>query len=264
MSHAFGRSAQRSLVVDAADLHLPTAATGDKPRNDKLSLITMLVDRSGSMASMGPEVAGGVNAYLDEQRKTDEEDGRATHVILSIFDDKYEVVRSAPLKEQPAVTDAEVCPRGMTALYDAVGHAIRDSVQQLETMAEVPGSVVVFILTDGDENSSKDWHNGTVKAQIKALEAVPHEWEFYFAAANQDALESGARIGITNESCLTFDASPAGMRVSMASASQSVTRMKRTPLSGTASRKSERHGSKSFTMEERTSSMRGSMDWSAF
>ena len=33
----------------------------------------MVIDRSGSMATMGPEVAGGINAYLDKQRTDDKE-----------------------------------------------------------------------------------------------------------------------------------------------------------------------------------------------
>lgn len=252
--------AQRSLiVVDPKDLHCPK--TAGKPTNEALAFVTMVIDRSGSMQAMGTEVAGGVNAYLDEQRKTDAATGISTHVLLTIFDNKYEVVRSAPLSEHPTVTDEDVKPRGMTAMFDAIGSAIGDTVRKLDEMKERPSSVTVFILTDGEENASHRWHSGMVKAQIKALEAQPHEWEFYFAAANQDAITSGAsNLGLNKSECLSFGASPAGFRTSMENASKSLSRMKRTPHTIGHSRKSERFGSREFSSKERASSMTGNFD----
>jgi len=250
---------QRALVVDPKELHSPK--TKNKPINEQLAFVTMVIDRSGSMASMGSEVAGGVNAFLDEQRKTDAEAGIITHVLLTIFDNKYEVVRSAPLGEHPAVTDDDVKPRGMTAMYDAIGSAIGDTVTELDRMKERPASVTVFILTDGEENASHRWHSGMVKAQIKALEAQPHEWEFYFAAANQDAITAGSsNLGLNRSECLSFDASPVGFRTSMESASKSLSRMKRTPHTIGHSRKNERSSTREFTTNERVNSMSGSFD----
>jgi len=66
-------------------------------------LVAMCNDRSGSMANMGTEVVGGCNAYLDEQRKTDASSGLRTHLIVTTFDNTYEVVRNAPLAEQPDI-----------------------------------------------------------------------------------------------------------------------------------------------------------------
>jgi len=174
----------------------------------------MVVDRSGSMRSMGAEVEGGCNAYLDQQRKADADDTAAspeapatTEVLFSVFDNVVDTVYTGSLGAMPPVTHDQVEPRGGTALYDAIGDTLVRTAAILSASVEkeqkVP-SVTVFILTDGQENGSHKWTKAHVEAEIKRLGAPEFGWDFYFAAANQDAMVVGSTMGFAREQCMTW------------------------------------------------------------
>jgi uncharacterized protein YegL len=169
----------------------------------------MLVDRSGSMASMGTEVADGCNAFLDGQREGDAKTGVPTHVIFSTFDDKYETVHNTPLTDLHAITQDEIAPRGLTALYDAIGRCVDEAIAANDARTLPFEKVVVFILTDGVENSSKQHQKNDITLRIKRLENE-FKWEFYFAAANQDAMTTGTALGCKASQCLTFNSNQSG------------------------------------------------------
>lgn len=139
--------------------------------------LSMIIDRSGSMASLGDSVLSGIQTYLHELAAVDERDGSSTSVLFSTFDDKYQVKHAClPIKEaQTAITAQDIEPRGMTALHDAIGYGLRDTRAAIKAMGpRKPGKVVVFILTDGQENSSKKWNSASVRKQIAKLEAAPY------------------------------------------------------------------------------------------
>lgn len=186
----------------------------------------MLVDRSGSMDSMGSEVSAGCNEYLDTQREMDQKNGTTTHVLFATFDNEYELRRNNSLSEQPKITDEDVKPRGMTALFDSISSIVSDTIKTIDEMKEKPDTVGVFILTDGHENASKNWTKANVTAQIKMLESEPYKWQFYFAAANQDALSTGSSYGMSVDRCMTFDNSKTNLRAAFRSSSQAYYRQK--------------------------------------
>merc|ERR1712166_408573 len=90
-----------------------------------------------------------------------------------------------------------------------------------------PGQVGVFILTDGAENSSQTWSKTAIAKQIKLLEAAPYNWQFYFAAANQDAMATGSSIGMSTDRCMTYGNSPENMKSAFKSSGQAFARQKR-------------------------------------
>lgn len=191
----------------------------DKPMDPKHTVVAMVVDRSGSMASMGAEVEGGCNAYLDEQRSADVSDpGARTTVLLTTFDSTVDtVIDWTSLTDIAPITHEQVAPRGMTALYDGIGSALQSTASFVNKLPTRP-SVVVFILTDGQENSSRTWSKSAVTAQITKLQAEPTEWEFYFAAANQDALAEGSRLGMDSAKCMQWSPEGAKMKEAFRSA----------------------------------------------
>ncbi|KNC82840.1 hypothetical protein SARC_04887 [Sphaeroforma arctica JP610] len=217
----------------------------DREINPKLSLIAMVIDRSGSMSSMGCEVEGGCNAYLTEQRATDKADGIETSVIFTTFDSAIEVIHDGvSLPCVPKVTREQVEPRGCTALYDGIGDTLLSTAEHLRNQKTMPGKVVIFILTDGHENSSRTWDADSITAEIKRLSVAPFNFDFYFAAANQDALDKGASMGIPTAQCLDYDATPNGMKQAMATASAAYTRGKRGQSKGFSSQERTQASSK--------------------
>ena len=168
--------------------------------NTELTLIAVLVDRSGSMAQCRDDMEGGLNTFVGSQAG---EPGDA-EITLAQFDTKYELVWPLrPINDAPKYT---LVPRGCTALLDAMGRFITEVGEELAKRDEGdrPGKVIVCIVTDGYENSSVDWTRGRVKELVEQ-QARQWGWEFVFLGADMDAVQEGATVGIPHKSSLTFD-----------------------------------------------------------
>ena len=144
--------------------------------------ITLIVDRSGSMMNTLADAAGGIQAFLDEQKALTDVDIKVT---LCQFDHEFQVVyRDQNLIEVPPY---KLEPRGMTALLDAIGRGV------LSTTAYADKTLVV-IVTDGQENSSQEFDMATVQSLIKNRQEVG--WEFVFLAADLDSIELGRQLNL--------------------------------------------------------------------
>lgn len=166
-----------------------------------LTWIVFLLDRSGSMQSMKSDVEGGFAAFIEEQKKVD----GACAVTLAQFDDSYEVVYTdKPLNE---VQELDLRPRGMTALLDSMGRVITDTKSRIKALPKDsrPGSVIMAIMTDGLENSSREWTRDAIKSLVKKHTAK-HDWQFLYMGANQDAIEEGSKIGVSAANSMTYTA----------------------------------------------------------
>jgi hypothetical protein len=88
-------------------------------------------------------------------------------------------------------------PRGNTALLDAVGRAIVETGERLRALPENerPGLVVFVIVTDGQENSSREYTKARVKEMIEHQQNV-YKWQFTYLGANQDAFAEAGGMGI--------------------------------------------------------------------
>jgi hypothetical protein len=156
-----------------------------------LTDITLVVDRSGSMQEIQSDAEGGVNAFIEKQA---DEPGEALLTLVQ-FDTEYEFVHSGiPVQQVPKY---ELQPRGATALLDAVGRAINETGQRLAKMKEQdrPGLVIFVIMTDGLENSSREFTKSKVKEMIKEQQ-TKYNWHFTFLGADQDAFAEAGGLGI--------------------------------------------------------------------
>jgi uncharacterized protein YegL len=180
--------------------------------NTDLTLIAVLVDRSGSMAQCRDDMEGGLNTFVESQAK---EPGDA-EITLAQFDTKFELLWPlSPIKDAQKYT---LVPRGCTALLDATGRFITEVGEELATRDEAdrPGKVIVCIVTDGMENSSVDWTRDRVKALVQQQRSQ-WQWEFVFLGADMNAVQEGASLGVPQKSSLTFDKANARLTYAMAS-----------------------------------------------
>ncbi len=168
-------------------------------RND-LTDITFIVDRSGSMAHRREDAEGGINAFIEEQK---EAEGDALFTLVQ-FDDRYEFVHKGIKIE--AVPHYTLYPRGWTALLDAVGRAIAETGERLDKMHESdrPGNVVVVVVTDGQENSSKEFNQGQIRDMI-THQQEKYNWHFTYIGADANTFEQSAAIGISKGGTLRYD-----------------------------------------------------------
>lgn len=184
-----------------------------------LTDIMLIVDRSSSMDSCKDEAQSGINAFIKEQK---EQDGECRLTLVE-FDSEYNVVHdTVPIGEVP---DYTLVPRGMTALYDALGKAINSKGASLCKMKEEdrPGLVVCLIVTDGAENSSHEFTQLVIKKMITTQE-TEFNWKFTFLAANIDAADAGSAIGVSSAATASFTVN--NSQAAYSGASSNITRMR--------------------------------------
>lgn len=189
---------------------------------DNTTEIIVILDRSGSMRDIADDMCGSFNAFIDGQRKLPGE----CLVSMVQFDDQYEVVYLA--KSVKDVEPLNLIPRGTTALLDAIGRTITETGARLASMREAdrPSKVMVVIITDGHENSSKEY-SVNLGGRERVAKMISHQrevysWEFLFFGANQNAIEVAATLNIPRGSAVTYEASSRGTRAAGAALSASV------------------------------------------
>jgi len=172
--------------------------------NPRTALL-LVIDRSGSMLSIRDDMVGGLQRMLDDQAA---QPGTATVDIVT-FDTEVEVQSS-----MVDIADARVRlePRGSTALHDALGIAITGFAGALDALPKAcqPDVVQVIVVTDGQENSSRECSS----EQVRDLVQTHHRdrgWEFVFLGAEQDAVLTGTRLGFDAGSSMTFAANGAAV-----------------------------------------------------
>jgi len=101
----------------------------------------------------------------------------------------------------------------MTALLDAVGKTIShiSKRHKFAPDSEIPSKTLVVIITDGYENSSREYSNKQIKRMIEK-QKKEHEWEFLFLGANIDAVETAKSYGINEDRAVTYCADEMGTR----------------------------------------------------
>ena len=187
--------------------------------------ITVVLDRSGSMSCLTGEVIGAFNTFVDDQKQVE---GEATFSLIQ-FDDHYEVNYNAiDIQDVPLLDETTYVPRGMTALYDAVGKAIISTGKRLSKMdeSERPDKIIFLIQTDGAENASKKHSLNDVKSMIKEQQEK-YFWEFVFLGSNIDAVGVATDIGIKRSKAMKYANNPQGTKDAFCSLSSNLASYRR-------------------------------------
>jgi hypothetical protein len=162
------------------------------------------------MASVLADAIGGFNTFLAEQAK----EAGETRVTVMLFDTEFEVpYDDVPISAVRPFDHESYVPRGATALLDAIGRTIDGLGKRLAATpeAERPEKVIVAILTDGEENSSREYGWPKVQSMIRHQQAK-YAWDFVFLAAEQDAIASAAKMGIAAQDAHAFARTGQGVR----------------------------------------------------
>ncbi len=160
-----------------------------------LTELVFILDKSGSMGGLEKDTIGGFNSMLAKQ-KAEEGQCRVTTVL---FDNRYTLLHDRiDIRAVAPITDQEYRVGGSTALLDAIGRTIGKitDVQRSTAEAYRAEKVIFIIITDGEENSSREYSADRVKRLIRK-EKEQYGWEFLFLGANIDAVETAGRFGIS-------------------------------------------------------------------
>ena len=161
-----------------------------------LTEILCVIDKSGSMSSLVQDTIGGFNSFIEDQKKVVGE----ARVSLTLFDTNYDsLYMSTPIQRVTKLTERQYCPSGMTALLDAVGKTIDEAGKEFAKRdeSERPEKVIMVIITDGEENSSREYKKDALKTLIEK-QMKEWNWEFIYLGANQDAFAEAGGLCISN------------------------------------------------------------------
>jgi len=178
-------------------------------KNKPLSVYVAL-DRSGSMSGeRWTHAIDSINEYVNGLKKEKIEGT----VNVTAFDTNGTSVRLEELVENQSIAYYEplahnvVSPSGMTPLFDAAANVMD---RALENNAD---RTVVVIMTDGEENSSKEYNQNKIKEKVKLLEAK--KWEVVFLGANFDVARYTVDSGLAMTKMRNVDFSNQIQRTAM-------------------------------------------------
>lgn len=179
-------------------------------KNNFIELVFIL-DRSGSMSGLEKDTIGGFNSMLEKQKAADGE----CRITTVLFDNNYTLLHDRiDIRAVSPMTDEEYFVGGSTALLDAVGRTINKLVNvQKSTAEDFRAEKVMFvIITDGEENSSREYSADKVREMIER-EKTEYDWEFIFLGANIDAVQTASRFGISADRAVDYVPDGEGTRL---------------------------------------------------
>ena len=174
-------------------------------RNMKTRIFNLIIiDESGSMQSIKNAAIDSVNETIQTIRSAQKKHEDQEHFVslVTFNDDVKTVYECVPVDEVKELTAETYQPDCCTALYDAMGI----SLNALRKKVAEDDKVLVTVVTDGEENSSKEYSGKAIKALIDELKAKG--WVFAYIGANQDVEAVAATISITN--VMNFETTSAG------------------------------------------------------
>jgi hypothetical protein len=175
--------------------------------------VLLVVDDSGSMASVANDVRGGFNSYVDSLIA--DKDVKYS-VTVGIFGSKYHThaVGEKPKNVQKLDSRNYRAEQWSTSLYDAIAKTIQDFETANPNLPK-GDKVLLVIQTDGGDNSSKEFTRDSVRSMIEARQSG-ETWNILFLGAGMDAWSTGSGLGIAKGSVFQTEHTPQGYASSYA------------------------------------------------
>ena len=168
----------------------------------------IILDESGSMESIKNATIRGFNEVAQTIRDVESKFPEQKHFISLVTFNGCGIKDALWNREVDGLellNDTTYRPDCSTPLYDAIGR----SCSKLKE--EIPGkctyNVLVTILTDGEENASRNYSGAAIKQMIDELKQ--QSWTFAYIGANHNVEEAAANLSISN--MMVYDADEEGM-----------------------------------------------------
>jgi uncharacterized protein with von Willebrand factor type A (vWA) domain len=171
-----------------------------------ITQIIAIIDKSGSMHSLTEDTIGGFNMFLDRQIALE---GEAS-ITTVLFNDTRDVLTRDASLTTSRLTKDNYSASGSTALYDAIGQTLIQTMQEQLIRTKRPDQTIVVILTDGAENASTEYSSELVTKLIDQSK-VQLGWSFLYLGANVDVCEEASKIGLNIECAVSYQATSEGL-----------------------------------------------------
>lgn len=180
----------------------------------KPTVISFLLDETGSMNSIRDDTIGGFNTYVGDLKAGDSAD-RISFSLVKFDSNRIEKVHvGVPISDVPDLTHDTYRPGASTPLIDAAYKTITATREHVKARDDAP-NVVVVIQTDGHENCSTEHTHAELAALIKELTA--DGWQFVFLSAGIDAFAQASAWGISAQNTASYDRGNSGAAFSAVS-----------------------------------------------
>jgi len=177
--------------------------------------VFVALDRSGSMG--GEKWTNAVDSLNEYVKGLQKEKIKGDITIVAFDSDGmyggassvrlHSLAESADIVDFDRIDPSVLHPAGGTPLYDAAGHVINLALEKNSKRT------VIVILTDGEENTSKEYTQAKIKEKV--AEVTKKGWEVIFLGANFDAARYNAGSGLAAGKLRNFDLNDLSSRTAM-------------------------------------------------
>lgn len=174
------------------------------------------------MTNLVADTIGGFNTFLADQKALPGE----ADLTLALFDNEYLVIQDGvKLADVPDLDRTTYVPRGGTALRDAIGRTVNVMLAKIAALPEDdrPGKVILLIITDGEENSSREYTAAQIHKMLGDVQ-MNQGWDVTYFGANQNTQAVGQTMNLDAASSINYDATGVGTRSAYTNMSARVTR----------------------------------------
>ncbi len=189
----------------------------------EIAYITFVLDESSSMSSGRLETIDGVNQQIAVLRKDFPVDGKVKAIVsfVKFASSVSPVFLNKSLNELVDINQDTYSPNGMTAMYDGVGFAI-DELSKREDIDSPTTSVLLVVVSDGQENNSRTYDSKKIAAKVSELQKTGR-WTITYLGANQDLAEVRKETNFSVGNTQQWDnSSSANIRYAYSNASASL------------------------------------------
>lgn len=169
----------------------------------------IILDESGSMESIKRPTISGFNEVVQTIKGVEQQFPDQEHFITLVSFNGLKIntiLFNELVSKLEEIDENKYQPNSGTPLFDAMGFSM--TKLRAEVQKETNYNVLVTILTDGEENASKEYNGKSIKKLIDDLKL--NNWTFTYIGANHDVEKFAQTISITNT--MTFQANEADMR----------------------------------------------------
>jgi hypothetical protein len=159
----------------------------------------IILDESGSMDSIKKTIINGFNEVVQTIKSVALEYQEQEHTVTFVSFNSSgikKVHENSKIESLNQIDEQSYHPNGGTPLFDAMGSSFFYLNSVIEKENPKNYNVLVTILTDGEENASKEYSAQSIKAKIEELSLK--NWTFTYIGANHDVDLFASRISITN------------------------------------------------------------------
>ena len=161
-------------------------------------LVSFIQDRSGSMQHVWEETLSGFQSYIRNLKSDPEGDYLFSLTTFdTVADQPYVAERLASVDEDILTAYG---PRGSTALYDALGATIRET----EKSESLVSKILVVIVTDGYENSSREWSKEKIRSLVNE-KSQKANWTFVYLGTQPETWEDAGAINMSMGNTMSYN-----------------------------------------------------------